>query len=479
METAKPQAGFLTLLKKRNFILLWLAQLISMTILNASNYAILVLIEEVTKSTTLVGLAIICFSLPAVIFGAPAGVLVDRMNKRRVLWASNCLRAIATFGFVFSLLVDREQLVPLYLLTFLISTIGQFFTPAEGSAIPMLVDEEEIPSAVSLFNVTFVLSQAVGFILLAPIIISLMPTFHFGRVAIDPVESLYIIIGTFYLVCAGLIALIPITNFKQPQRQPQVASKALGVFGNMLQEMGQGWSFIRKNNALFLSVIQLSFAGVILLVVGELATPFVTRVLLRPPSAMAFVFAPAGIGLVLGSLAMPRLIHRLGKDLAIILGSALFALTMILLPLIPLLAQFIQPRDWAGNPLLLVVIGFCMFLSGIGLDLINIPAQTAVQELTPDWIKGRVLALQLMLNNAVSIPAILFIGAFADIFSVANVIYLLGATVALFGAWSYYYEHKHPVPQKLSNQQDATERVASSTTVNDNRELSNPNKISL
>src|SRR3989475_5804917 len=101
--------GFLTLLKKKNFLRLWLAQLISMTCFNASNYALLILIEQVTGSTTLVGLAIICFSIPALILGGPAGVYVDRMNKRRVLWASNCLRAIATFVFVISLLLDRHQ----------------------------------------------------------------------------------------------------------------------------------------------------------------------------------------------------------------------------------------------------------------------------------------------------------------------------------------------------------------------------------
>src|SRR5713226_10657910 len=136
MDIAKSPGGFLTLLKNRNFLLLWLAQLVSMTVFNASNYAMLVLVEEITHSTTLIGVAIIAFSLPAVIFGAPAGVFVDRMNRRRVLWGSNCLRAIASFGFVLSLLTNRHQLLTVYLLTFLISTIGQFFAPAEGSTIP-------------------------------------------------------------------------------------------------------------------------------------------------------------------------------------------------------------------------------------------------------------------------------------------------------------------------------------------------------
>ena len=87
MATATPRGeGFLTLLRKRNFLLLWLAQLISMTVLNASNYALIILIHNVTGSTTLIGLAMIAFSLPAVLFGAPAGVFVDRRNKKRVLF---------------------------------------------------------------------------------------------------------------------------------------------------------------------------------------------------------------------------------------------------------------------------------------------------------------------------------------------------------------------------------------------------------
>src|SRR6266487_294511 len=218
MAVTVPHEGFLTLLKKKNFLRLWLAQLISMTIFNASNYALLVLIEEVTGSTTLVGLAIICFSLPALLLGAPAGVYVDRMNKRRVLWGSNCLRAIATFGFVIALLLDRQQLLIIYLLTFLISTTGQFFTPAEGSSIPLLVNEDELVPALSLFNITFMLSQALGFILFAPLVLSLLPTFKLLTITIAPVEMLYAIIGLLYLVCAALIWLIPAERFSQQRK---------------------------------------------------------------------------------------------------------------------------------------------------------------------------------------------------------------------------------------------------------------------
>src|SRR5436305_2152718 len=248
MAVTVPHEGFLTLLKKKNFLRLWLAQLISMTILNASNFALLVLIEEVTGSTTLVGLAIICFSVPALILGAPAGVYVDRMNKRRVLWGSNCLRAIATFAFVISLLLNRYQLIPVYLLTFLISCIGQFFTPAEGSSIPLLVSEDELVPALSLFNITLMLAQALCFLLFAPLVLSLLPTFKIFSLVIDPVESLYASVGVLYGVCAILIAMISPESFSQKAQETRrpVNTQNLEMVSNMWTEMYQGWNFVRR-----------------------------------------------------------------------------------------------------------------------------------------------------------------------------------------------------------------------------------------
>lgn len=445
--TVPTSEGFRSLLKKKDFLRLWLAQLISMTILNASNYALLILIEEVTGSTTLVGLAIICFSLPALVFGAPAGVLVDRLNKRRVLWISNCLRAIGTLIFVLSLIWNRHQLVPVYLLTFLISSIGQFFTPAEGSTIPILVSEDELMPALSLFNITFMLSQALGFILFAPILLSVLPTFNIAKIPITPVETLYAIIAVLYIVCAILIALIPSRHFrrKSGSKTPRINTQQLEVVGNVWKEMFQGWSFIRGNKQLFLSVIQLSYAGVLLLVIGELATPIVTKLLLLSPNAMAFVFAPAGIGLVAGSVVMPRIVRRLGKSRAVMTGIVSLTVVTLLLPLSTILARFLQPQGWNTNPLLLIAVALLMFVAGVALDFINIPAQTAIQQQTPDWIKGRVLALQLMLYNACSIPIILFIGAFADLFGLDRVLYFMAISEIIFGLWGLYYERRrHP-----------------------------------
>ncbi len=300
--------------------------------------------------------------------------------------------------------------------------------------------------ALSLFNITFMLSQALGFILFAPILLSVLPTFSIAHVAINPVETLYAIIGIFYVVCAILIMLIPQQSFTLPahQKVQRITTQQLEVMGSIWKETLQGWKFIRGNKQLFLAVIQLSFAGILLLVIGELATPIVTKLLLLSPNAMAFVFAPAGIGLVAGSVVMPRITMRMGKSRAIIVGTIAVTIVALFLPFSTIIARFLQPHGWNTNPLLLIAVALLMFAAGVALDFINIPAQTAIQQQTPDWIKGRVLALQLMLYNAFAIPVILFIGAIADIFGLDRVLYLMAVCIIVFGLWGKYYEHKHP-----------------------------------
>ena len=333
----------------------------------------------------------------------------------------------------------------------------------------MLVSEEELVPALSLFNITFMLSQAIGFILLAPLILSLLPTYAIASVVIHPVESLYLIVAVLYLVCAGLIALIPAKNFIQEARgaQNRRNTQNLEIVGNMWTEMYQGWVFVRRNKKLFLSVVQLSFAGILLLVIGELATPIVTKLLLLEANKMAFVFAPAGIGLVGGSVLMPRILPRLGKSRAVFTGIVALTVATLLLPLLTLAAKALAPNSWNANPILLICVALVMLIAGVALACINIPAQTAMQEQTPEWIKGRVFALQLILYNAFAIPIILFIGGIADLFGVDRVLYLLSICVLAFGAWGLYYERKHAIksPPEPFNGKKEGEKVAEADTL--------------
>ncbi len=79
------------------------------------------------------------------------------------------------------------------------------------------------------------------------------------------------------------------------------------------------------------------------------------------------------------------------------------------------------------------------FFLGVALDFINVPAQAKMQEFSEDYIKGRVLALQIMALNAITIPVILIIGYAADRTGMVSVaVVLLAIFVGATGAVSMF-----------------------------------------
>ena len=443
MTTVSPQVGYRSLLRNRFFLRLWVAQLLSQTIQNAANYGLLVLIAELTGSSTLIGLAIISFSVPAVLFGVPAGVIVDRFNRRHVLWMSNLLRGLCAFGFVVNLIVDRHDVLPIYVLTFFIAVISQFFTPAEGAAIPLLVKDEELLNALSLFNITFTLAQALGFVVLGPVILNIVPSVavSFGMVGatFDPVQLLYLIIGLAFLLSAVLTFSLPNRLFFLKRETPGERAHVT-LMKRMLFEIGESWRFVYRDRRLLIALLQLSFGNVLLLVIAQLAPKFVVALLNRPPANAALVFVPAGVGLVVGSALMPRVVKRLGKARSISAGIIGLSVTSILLVVSQQLAESIDPLQWYNDWPFLAVIITLIFALGCELDLMNIPALTLIQEHTPDTIKGRVLSLQSIVYNAASIPVILFIGGIADWYGMATVMWVLAGMVFIGGLLSVFLD---------------------------------------
>src|SRR5260370_11194344 len=205
--------AFGRVLKNRSFLLLWLGQLLSKIVFNAANYGVIAIVTAVTHSTVLVGLAIISFTLPAVPFSLLAGVYVDYLDKRLVLWVSNALRAVTTGLIVFALLGNPHMLVPLFFLTFLISLVTQFFIPAEASAIPLLVSKNDLAPALSLFNITLTIAQALGFLILGGLLTVLFPSFHlsFGllHVQVQSFDILFALVALVDVICTLLILPIP------------------------------------------------------------------------------------------------------------------------------------------------------------------------------------------------------------------------------------------------------------------------------
>ena len=442
-----PAGSFRRVVKNRSFVLLWLAQLLSQIVFNAANYGVIAIVTAVTHSTLMVGLAIVSFTLPAVPFSLLAGVSVDYLNKRFVLWVSNALRAATTGLIVVALLWQPQMLIPLYLLTFVISLVTQFFTPAEASAIPLLVSKDDLAPALSLFNITLTVAQALGFLVLGGLLPILFPSFSLSlgvlHVRVQSFDMLFTLVALIYLICVFLILAIPKHALQQRKNVEPAFFRSLGkeIWRIIQHDVRETWTSLRRDHQLLLSLLRVSFVSVLLLVIGELVGPFVVNVLHLPVQEMPLILAPAGLGLVLGGLLMPALLRRLGKSRTITLGSLGTAAGLILIPL----GRFTLSQLALSTVGMLFFLGAVTFVLGIALDMVNIPAQTVMQEQAPEEERGRVFSFQSMLYNAGSLPVLLFAGIMSDTLGIETVMYLLAAAVLAFSWWAARSSHRQVV----------------------------------
>jgi MFS family permease len=436
-------AGFSWVARHPAFLRLWLAQLLSQTALNAANYGLIILVATQSGSVTITAVTIVAFTLPAVLWSLPAGVLVDRLDRRTVLWVSNLLRVFGSLLCVLSLLINHTALLPLYLLAFGMASIGAFFAPAEGATIPLLVPPKHLMAALGFFNFTFTLAQALGLMVLGPLVLQWLPSFslqvmHHSMVVL-PIESLFLMLSVLYLLCTMLVFSLPRRHHHQAAETVKSAWSRRARNDTAWRSFLLSWTFLRQNRLLAAAIWQLTLGGVVTAIMTLLAPSFIVQFLRQPAGLAGLIFIPAGVGLVFGSFLLPPLVQRLHYTTTIVLGVISLAGSTVLLPLVYLLARSLQPENWWHSWPYIGSILLLTFLMGFALDCVMLPAQTRMQEQTPDWMRGRVLALQLWLLNTCMVPAVLVMGPLADRFGLVPALEILAFLTASLGLSSLYY----------------------------------------
>jgi len=390
---ASQDEGFGAVIRNRNFLFLWIAQAISQSAQNGIHFVQMVLIEKLTGSTSHMAVIILAFTFPGVLFSSFAGIAVDRLSNKVVMVASNALRVLTVSGYIFFLYTLRGGylLLALYLLTFISSAIGQFFSPAEAATIPLLVGEKRLLSANALFNLTLTITQAAGLIILAPLGVKLLG-----------IDHTFILIAVMYLAATVLVSLLP-RDAPKLERNSQLSS-----LEEVWEEIQEGWRFVVSRRSIFLAISQLTLLATLFLTLAMLAPGFATRVLHLAPEDAIYVFAPAGLGLLLSTILVGRYGHQFRRESLSNTGLLTLGLTLLGLTLVAgRMGSFslISP---------LTVISTLAFFMGAGIAMITVPAQTVMQERSPAEIRGRVIAFYFMTSNLVAIPPMLFIGVVAD-----------------------------------------------------------------
>ncbi len=443
---ASAPASFRVVLRNRQFTYLWAAQLLSQIAQNIINFAVLVKVEELSHSTTQIAVTIVSFTLPAVLFGPIAGVFVDRVDKKAILVYTNVSRALATLGFVFL----GQSLPAIYIILFVSSGINQLFSPAEGASIPMLVKREQLLNAMSLFNVTFYSAIVLGFIMIAP-----------AAIKIAGLDIAFYITAAMYLAAAALCQILPgrmarlreIPPHTRPAEQWHVESRT-----QFWDELREGMMYIIAKSELLTAIIQLTLISTLLLIMGEMAPGFTNRVLNLTPEDTAYIFLPMAVGLLAGMITAGKLATMIPKELLTRISVTAIGVLMFGVGISP-------PLSTIGNRLSESV-GFKPQAAGwlIGLDLffflliglafayVLVPAQTLVQELAGDEVRGRVLSIQLMASSAFMIIPLLLVGGMADAFGITNVLMGMGLLIAVpFGYALRAWLQEHPTERERAS----------------------------
>jgi len=400
-------AGFARVLRRRDFRYLWAAQCGSQLAQNFIQFALLVVIYDLTGLTTAVAAVAVAFTFPGVLLSAPAGVYADRHDKQTLMVTTNLLRA----GFL--VLIPLSQLVPflhhqawpLLVITFLFSSVGQVFAPAEAASIPSLVSREQIQGAMSLFMTTVIFTLVLGSVL-APLCLVL-----FGDLI------------PFY-IAAGLFALAALSCWRIGASLRAVG-RVSGTQSHMLQELRDGVDILRKSPALRWGMIQLGLSLVMVFTIYTLGAPYMQKVLHRSPNDISIVLIPAMVGLVAMAGVLGQHMIRISRRSLTVIALLTTGLCLVAMGVVPpiLLAAGV-------NGLLIPMVVLLALLFGSALGALLIPAFTVLQEGTSEDSRGRIFGgVFTVINASIALPLLAFGGAVDLFHSVSGVVDVFGALV--------------------------------------------------
>ncbi|HEY8598062.1 MAG TPA: MFS transporter [Thermomicrobiales bacterium] len=417
------RGGIISVLANQAFLRLWMAQALSQTAQQTINFTLLIQVRRIIEErglgggNTAVAILILTFATPPIFFSALAGVVVDRSEKRLIMALVNFGRACCIAGYLF-LRTDWPLLTSLlyiYALCFTFSSIGQFFGPAEGSTIPILVSREQLISANALFSLTFIGSQLLGFVILGPLLTHLVG-----------LRSVYIIVVVLYCFCGALILSLP----RLPRAQRGERSAEQRTVRSDLREVVQ---YLAHDPLLRKAIAYLTIANSAFLMLSSLAPDYVSSVLKLPSERLIAIIGPAGFGMIVGVVAVGRLGRRRNREMLV--DRALISSSTLLL-LFATVPSFLAGRslDPAGILLTPPVIVAMVFAIGLGVAnaFIIVPSQTMLQERSNEQIRARVLSAFFTTSNAVALIPILFAGVLGDLFGVERVLTAI-ALLALSG----------------------------------------------
>lgn len=396
---------------------LWLGRLLSATPVNAIVYTMLILVVDQTGKNFFSSLFVAAYIAPSALLGTVSGVVVDRMPKGVVLAVSNLVRA----ALCVLLAASTGNVLTIYVIAVVFAVASQLSGPAEGAALPQIVEANDLTAANSLNNFGGLISQVVGLMILPVVFLK----------TVGP-EALAI-------VCAVMFAAAALEFLLVPKIGGAVSEIPLSI-GEARERFAEAWSRLTQDPVCYSSVVMVVLASTASLVVVTLLPRYSTQVLSVHSENAIFIVTPAAAGIWLALRFVGRVAGRYAPSLT--LGASFGALVggITALAFVPALAALISDANplglFAPGPLSdtsarIIITGLLAAGLAFAYTFLNIVGRSVVNERIPQDMQGRVFAAQTVLINLASIPPILLAGVLADALSVTAVFFVVGIVCGL------------------------------------------------
>ncbi len=398
------KTGIFTVLKNRDFLALWLSQLISKIGDNFAIVAALVLINDLAQRT---GLAVVVIAAAMTIpqlFALVSGVFLDRFSRKAVMVASDLLRAAVIL--LVLLVHEPSQLYILYLSAFVVMGLSAVYVPARNASIPNLVPDDQLLTANALIQATELVSLIAG-ASLATLVISLTSTY-----TAFVVDSFTFALSAVFLMAAHI-----------PQGQSSVASAgAGGEFRTFWDGFTDGVRYIASNKPLLQLMGITTVATLGLSATVLLAAAYFEQLLGISAEYIGLLQATEGIGMALGAVLISAYASWARSRQIVSVAMMILGCTILLFA--------VAPAYW------LVLIGALV----VGLCVVSARTTLAAmtQALVPDSQRGRVEGAMVTVIGIGTMGALMMAGILGDMVGPTSVFVFTGIVVLLAGVASVF-----------------------------------------
>jgi MFS family permease len=289
-------SDFLRLLQNnRNYRYTWSGQVVSEIGDHFNNVAVFSLALATTRSGLVVTGVMLARAIPAMLAGPLAGVLLDRLDRKRIMIASDLIRAVVAFGFI--LAITRKDTWLLYLLSALLMFASPFFTSGRSAILPTIASREELHTANSLTQTTQWMTLTIGAFLGGATVTG------FGY------QLAFVFNAASFLFSAACISRLHATG---PGFRAQRAALTEDKVVRPWHEYTEGLRYMRSSPLIL---------GIALLAVGWASGGGAAQILFslfgelvfnRGPAGIGYLWASAGVGLLCGG----SFAHWLGKRIS-------------------------------------------------------------------------------------------------------------------------------------------------------------------